>query len=107
GGARYRYYVSQAVQGKRRPAGWVGRVPAAEIDAFVVAALRNHLNVSGSGEGLLDNDRDLLERHLERVTVTPNRLELRLRQSLEPAQAHNPAHSDSSAPRIANLTTIT
>jgi site-specific DNA recombinase len=104
GGARYRYYVSQAVlQGKSPSAGMVGRVPAAEIEAFVIAALRNHLNASGSGEQLPDNDGDLFERHLERVTLTPNHVELRLRQSREAAQADN----DSSAPRIANVTTMT
>jgi site-specific DNA recombinase len=109
GGARYRYYASQAVlQRKPQAAGSIGRVPAGEIEALVLAALRNHLNASGSGEGLLDNNRDLLERHLERVTLTPNRLELRLRQSVEAAQAHNPANNDSSAPAIAaNVTTIT
>jgi site-specific DNA recombinase len=102
GGARYRYYVSQAVlQGKPQPPGSIGRVPAAEIEAFVVAALRNHLNASDTGEPLPDTDRDLLERGLERVTLTPNRLELRLRQSVAAAQAHNPA------PPIANVTTIT
>jgi site-specific DNA recombinase len=104
GGARYRYYVSQVVlQGKPQSAGLVGRVPAAEIEAFVIAALRNHLNASGSDEQLPDNDRDLLERHLERVTLTPNHVELRLRQSGEAAQADN----DSSAPRIANVATMT
>jgi site-specific DNA recombinase len=108
GGARYRYYVSQAVlQGKPPPAGLVGRVPAAEIEAFVVAALRNHLNASDTGEPLPDTDRDLLERRLERVTLTPNHLELRLRQSGGAAQAHNPANDGSSAPPIANVTTIT
>jgi site-specific DNA recombinase len=108
GGARYRYYVSQAMlQGKPPPAGLVGRVPAAEIEAFVVAVLRNHLNASDTGEPLPDTDRDLLERRLERVTLTPNRLELRLRQSVPAAQAHNPANNDSSAPPIANVTTIT
>jgi site-specific DNA recombinase len=107
-GARYRYYVSQAMlQGKPPPAGLVGRVPAAEIEAFVVAALRNHLNASDTGEPLADTDRDLLERRLERVTLTPNRLELRLRQSVEAAPAHNPPNNDSSAPPIANVTTIT
>jgi site-specific DNA recombinase len=105
GGARYRYYVSQAMlQGKPPPAGLVGRVPAAEIEALVVAALRNHLNASDTEEPLPDTDRDLLERRLERVTLTPNHLELRLRQS---AQAHNPANDGSSAPPIANVTTIT
>jgi site-specific DNA recombinase len=104
GGARYRYYVSQAMlQGKSPAAGLVGRVPAAEIEAFVIATLRNHLNASGSGEQLPDNDGDLLERHLERVTLTPNHVELRLRHSREAAEADN----DSSAPRIANITTMT
>jgi site-specific DNA recombinase len=49
-GARYRYYVSQAVLQKQpRARGSVGRVPAAEIEALVIAALRNHLDASGSG----------------------------------------------------------
>jgi site-specific DNA recombinase len=108
GGARYRYYVSQAVQQtKSPPAGSVGRVPAAEIETLVVAALRNHLSARGVGQQLLDDDHELLERHLERVTLTPNHLELRLRQSVEAAQAHNPADAGSSAPPIANVTTIT
>jgi len=101
GGVRYRYYVSQAVlQGKPPPPGLVGRVPAAEIEALVVAALRKHLN-GGVGEPLPDNDGEFLKRHLERVTLTPNHLELRLRQSVEIAQAHNPANNDSSGPPIA------
>ena len=107
GGVRYRYYVSQAVlQGKPPLAGLVGRVSAAEIEALVVAALRKHLN-GGAGEPLPDNDGELLERHLERVTLTPNHLELRVRQSVEIAQAHDPANNDSSGHPIANVTTIT
>ena len=113
-GARYRYYVSQSVlQGKLRPAGFVGRVPAAEIEGLVVNALRQHLDASGFGERLPENDLQLIERHLERVTLTPNHLELRLRPSVEPAPAdnpankENPANKDPSAPRTANVTTIT
>ncbi len=106
-GARYRYYVSQAVlQGKPPPPGLVSRVPAAEIEALVVAALRNHLNARGGGEGLPANDRDLLERHLERVTLTPNHLELRLRELVEPTQAHDPVNDGSSGPPIASVTTM-
>ena len=105
-GARYRYYVSQAVlQGKPQPPGLIGRVPAAELEALVLAALRHHLNASGVGEQLPDNDRELLERHLERVTLTPNHLELRLRRSIEPAQAHDPANNSAQRP-IASVTTI-
>jgi hypothetical protein len=106
GGARYRYYVSQAVlQGKPPPPGLVSRVPAAEIEALVVAALRNHLNASGAGQQLPDNDRGLLERHLERVTLTPNHLELRLRELVEPAQAHGPANTSARRP-TASVTTM-
>jgi len=106
GGARYRYYVSQAVlQNKPPPHGLVSRLPAAEIEALVVTALRNHLSASGAGEQLPDNDRDLLERHLERVTLTPNHLELRLRQIIEPAQAHDPANTSAGRP-IASVTTV-
>jgi len=53
---------------------------------------------------LPDNDRDLLERHLERVTLTPNHLELRLRQIIEP-QAHDPANTSAGRP-IASVTTM-
>jgi len=106
GGARYRYYVSQAVlQNKPPPSGSVGRVPAAEIEALVVATLRSHLSASSAGEQLPDNDRDLLERHLERVTLTPNHLELRLRQIIEPAQAHDPANTSAGCP-TASVTTM-
>src|ERR671935_35516 len=108
GGARYRYYVSQAVlQGKPPLPGSVSRIPAAEIEALVVVALRSHLSASSAGEQLPDNDRDLLERHLERVTLTPNHLELRLRELIEPRQADHPVNDGSSGPPIANVTTIT
>jgi hypothetical protein len=105
-GARYRYYVSQAVLQKQPQApGLVSRVPATEIEALVVAALRNHLNASGAGQQLPDSDRDLVECHVELVTLTPNHIELRLRQSVETAQAHDTANH-SSGPPIASVTTI-
>jgi site-specific DNA recombinase len=109
GGVRYRYYVSQlALQGRAQPAGLIGRVPAAEVEASVVAALREHLRAGGAGGQLPEND---LERHLERVTLTPNHLELRVRQTVETAQADNPAndpaHNDPSASVTGNVTMIT
>jgi site-specific DNA recombinase len=107
GGARYRYYVSQAMlQGKPQPAGLIGRVPAAEVEAFVMAALRNHLSATDAGEQS-DSDLEILERHLERVTLMPHHLELRLRQSLDPAQAETRDHKNPSAPRLTGGTTIT
>ena len=108
GGVRYRYYVSQVVlQGKPQPAGLVSRVPAAEVEAFVVAALRNHLSARNAGEQLPDNDLELLERHLERATLTQKHLELRLRQTVEPAEANDAAIKDPSGRRVADVTTIT
>ena len=105
GGVRYRYYVSQAVLQRKPQPELISRVPAAEIEALVVTALYKHLNACGAGERLSDNDRDLLERHLERVTLTPNHLELRLRQIIEPAQAHDPANTSAGRP-IASVTTV-
>jgi site-specific DNA recombinase len=108
GGGRYRYYVSQAVlQGKPQTAGQVGRVPAAEVEGLVVTALRNHLNPNDAGQQLPEGDLELLERHLERVALTLTHLELRLRQSVEPAPTDNPNYKNPSAPRIAGGTTIT
>ena len=48
-GVRYRYYVSQALlQSKVQGAGSIGRVPTAEIEVLVLAALRHHLQASGA-----------------------------------------------------------
>jgi site-specific DNA recombinase len=110
GGARYRYYISQAVlQKKPQAPGSLGRVPAAEPEALVLAALRHHLNASGAREQLPGNDRDLVERHLERVTLTSNEIKLRVREIGEEAPqvlcAHDTANG-SSGPPIAGVKTI-
>src|SRR5437764_5613051 len=44
GGARYRYYISRAVLKKLPAPGSPSRVPGAELEALVLAALRHHLN---------------------------------------------------------------
>ena len=87
GGVRYRYYVSQALlQGKRQGAGSIGRVPAAEIEALVFAALRHHLQASGAEpQSTADSDRDLIERHVERITLTPKHITLQMRPSSDAA----------------------
>jgi hypothetical protein len=72
GGLRYRYCVSQAAP---------NRVPAAELEALIVAALRNHLTTNGAGRQFPDSDRDLIERLVERVTLAANEIKLRLRCS--------------------------
>src|SRR5205809_922837 len=109
GGARYRYYISQAVlQKKPHAPGSVSRVPAAELEALVLAALRKHLTTSGAGQQLPGNDRDLVERHLERVILTANHVELRFRHIVEQAQelnAHDGANNSSGGP-ISSVKTI-
>src|SRR5713226_5124975 len=52
-GARYRYYVSQAVlQKKPQPSGSVGHVPAPEIEALVISAIRNHFSANDGSQQL-------------------------------------------------------
>jgi site-specific DNA recombinase len=78
-GARYRYYVSQAVlQRKPLAAGAIGRVPAAEIEVLVSAALRRHLQANGIDA--VGGDRELVERHIQRVTLSRKHIQLQLRQ---------------------------
>jgi site-specific DNA recombinase len=95
-GARYRYYVSQAVlQGKPLAAGAIGRVPAAEIEVLISAALRRHLQANGTDA--VDGDRELIERHVERVTLTRKYIQLRLRQ-IGDAPGRTDADEDASRP---------
>ena len=109
-GARYRYYISQAVLQKQpQVPGSVSRVPAAELEALVLAALRSHLNASAAGPQLPDSDRDLVERHLERVTLTQSEIKLRLREIVEEAPQERDTHdgaSTSSGPAIIAVKTI-
>ena len=78
-GARYRYYISQAVlQGKPLAAGAIGRVPAAEIEALISAAVRRHLQADGTDA--VDSDRELVERYVEQATLTRKHIHLRLRR---------------------------
>jgi hypothetical protein len=85
-GVRYRYYVSQAVlQNKSQAPVSVSRVPAAELEAVVTAALRKHLTSNGTEQILPDSDRELIERHVERVTLGSNGIKLRLRQMMQDA----------------------
>jgi site-specific DNA recombinase len=82
GGVRYRYYVSQALlQNKVQGASSIGRVPAAEIEALVVTALRHHLQANAA------SDRELFERHVERITLTPKHIKLQVRPSSDAAEA--------------------
>ncbi len=74
-GVRYRYYVSQALLQKRMAAaGAVARVPAPEIEALVLAGLRQQIAASEAEPAL--SDRELIERHVERVTIKSQEVEV-------------------------------
>jgi len=108
-GVRYRYYVSQAVLQKKSQAQIsIGRVPAAELEAMVVAALRKHLTANGAAQILPDTDRDLVERHLDRITLTANEVVVRLRRVVENAAENldpsQPAVNGSTCPNSPSST---
>jgi site-specific DNA recombinase len=77
-GVRYRYYVSHALQQRRKhEAGSVSRVPAPEIDAVVLKALRDRFGGHDDGRQLpLLDDRELIERRLERVIIKSYAIEI-------------------------------
>jgi site-specific DNA recombinase len=79
-GVRYRYYVSHALlQQRKAEAGSIARVPAPEIEALVLDGVRKHRASIGEVEHPTTiADRDLIERHVDSVTVKAQALEVRL-----------------------------
>ncbi len=79
-GVRYRYYVSHAVLQKRKAdAGSVARIPAPEVETLVLDGVRKHLAATAGAEPpIAMADRDLIERHVERIVVKPHAIEVRL-----------------------------
>jgi site-specific DNA recombinase len=78
-GARYRYYVSHAILQRRRgEAGSVARAPAPEIESIVVKALRAQLGRADQGDLPIDQ-RALVERHLDRVTLRSRTIDVQVR----------------------------
>ena len=74
-GARYRYYVSHPILQKRNGSGQnMMRVPAQEIETLVVKAIRERLD--GSAAKLAD--RDLIEQHVGRISLTDAVIEVHL-----------------------------
>src|SRR6266516_4166673 len=72
GSARYRYYVSAALlQGRREDAGSVPRVPAPDVEAAVIGALRQIADGAARGQGQdgAGTDRDLIDAHIDKVVI--------------------------------------
>jgi hypothetical protein len=57
--------------------GAVARISAPDIEGMVIAALRHLPNQDDGGSPLAE--RDLVERHVERVVVRPQAIEVHLR----------------------------
>jgi len=81
GSARYRYYISAPlIQGRREAAGKVSRLPAADIEAAVLNATKQHLrriaapDKAASYVGLTDGE--LVERYLEKIVVKQGAVEI-------------------------------
>jgi site-specific DNA recombinase len=108
-GVRYRYYVSHAIlQQRKAEAGSVARVPAPEIETLVLDGVRKHLSSTDQADHPTPiADRDLIERHIERVIVKPQGLEVRLVPTSDAsAQPEEPNINDPEACQIPT-TTIT
>jgi site-specific DNA recombinase len=89
-GVRYLYYVSQTAL-RKQPSAPVARVPAGELEALVVDAIRRHLQRHGTASNPIpEPDHDLIEQHLRRVTLSATEVTLHLRRN---AVGNNPAAS--------------
>ena len=93
-GVRYCYYVSQAALRKQSPR-IVARVPAAELEALVVDAIRRHLQGNGTDpKPILETDRELIERHLLRATLSAKEVRLHLRQMVTATTCGRPGRCE-------------
>jgi hypothetical protein len=69
---------------QNKPTGLISRVPAAEIEALVIEAVRYHLHTSeGAAPSIPDNAHELIERHVERVTLTAKHIDVQWRHGSE------------------------
>jgi site-specific DNA recombinase len=76
-GVRYRYYLSSALlQGQTRGSGSVRRVAATEIENLVIQSVRDHVKPPEAID-----ERGLVDAHIARVEVRPDRLIVELNQT--------------------------
>jgi site-specific DNA recombinase len=103
-GVRYRYYVSHALLQKRKDeAGTITRVPAPEVERLVLDGVRRQLETTELPEAVAD--RDLIERHVDRVIVRPQAAEVCMILSCSTHLAH--PGSDVQAPGELATTALT
>jgi hypothetical protein len=79
-GVRYRYYVSHAVlQRREKDAGRIVRVPAIQLEKLVVETIWAKAWPGMEPKGGLSN-REVIDRHVTRIIVRPNSIEMELRK---------------------------
>jgi site-specific DNA recombinase len=80
GGIKYRYYLSSPLlHGQPGRVGSVRRVPAAEVEARVARAVREHFGDPTEGE-----DRDLIRNHVIRIELQTDQLAIELKAERAP-----------------------
>src|SRR5260370_5240016 len=90
GGIKYRYYLSSPLlHGQPGRVGSVRRVPAAEVEALVACAIREHL-----GDPTEREDRDLIRSHVVRVEVQADQLSVELKAEKAPSDPPNAVDND-------------
>jgi site-specific DNA recombinase len=106
-GARYRYYVSHTIlQQRNNEAGSVARVPAPDIETVVVKTVRERFGTDPNGaHPITAHDRDLIERHVERVVVKPEAIEIRL--AGEGGRPEGESRDNGSSPKAGGQSAIT
>jgi site-specific DNA recombinase len=73
-GTKYRYYISSVlVQGQGEQAGTVNRIPAADVEARIIKAVRSHI-----GEDTDLDDRKLINERVIRIEVQAHKLVVEL-----------------------------
>ena len=76
---------------RKQSARSIGRVPGPELEALVVDAVRRHLQANSTApDPILETDRELIERHLLRATLSMNAITLHLRQDIADSEASGP-----------------
>jgi site-specific DNA recombinase len=73
-GIKYRYYISSALlQGRPKQAGTVNRIPAREVEALVIKAVRDRLNETTEIADTL-----LIQNHVTQIEVQSDKLVIEL-----------------------------
>src|SRR5207244_5657074 len=96
GGIKYRYYLSSALlYGQPGRIGSVRRVPAADVEALVGCAVREHL-----GDPTESEDRDFIRNHVVRVQVQADQLAVELKAEKAHSDPPNAVDNDRLVLRI-------